>query len=151
MIAFTMLVRNGTLWVSAFICSAVLGGFLTWASMAPLAEGVIAYGQISVENNRKTIQHLEGGIIQEVLVVEGQSVESGQPLIVLTDIVVAAGRDQILYELANAIGSVDRLEALSEGADDVGFRAIVCDAGHTFDYGSGCKNAPVSFVLSTAK
>ena len=49
-----------------------MGVFLAWAFFAPLSEGVIASGQISVESRRKTIQHLEGGIVAKLHVEEGQ-------------------------------------------------------------------------------
>src|SRR3954466_14569424 len=43
-------------------------GFGAWAGLAPLAEASIAPGTIKVEGNRRTIQHLEGGIVREILV-----------------------------------------------------------------------------------
>ncbi len=57
-----------------------LGIFGTWAATAPLASGVVAGGTVSVESNRKTIQHLEGGIISEILVKDGEVVEAGDVL-----------------------------------------------------------------------
>lgn len=57
-----------------------LGIFGTWAATAPLASGVVAGGTVSVETNRKTIQHLEGGIISEILVKDGEVVEAGDIL-----------------------------------------------------------------------
>lgn len=57
-----------------------LGIFGTWAATAPLASGVVAGGTVSVESNRKTIQHLEGGIISEILVKDGDIVEAGDVL-----------------------------------------------------------------------
>ena len=44
------------------------GGFLGWAALAPLGSAAIAPGVVSVETNRKTIQHLEGGIIGAIKV-----------------------------------------------------------------------------------
>ena len=59
------------------------GVFGTWAATAPLASGVVASGTVSVESNRKTIQHLEGGIIAEILAKEGEVVEAGDILMKL--------------------------------------------------------------------
>jgi HlyD family type I secretion membrane fusion protein len=59
------------------------GGFGAWAGLAPLASSAIAPGTVRAEGNRKTVQHLEGGIIQELLVDEG----------------AAVGRDQVLIRL----------------------------------------------------
>lgn len=67
-------------YVTIFLAFGVLG---TWAATAPLASGVVAGGTVSVESNRKTIQHLEGGIIAEILAKEGEIVEPGTILIKL--------------------------------------------------------------------
>lgn len=63
-----------------------LGGFTAWASTAPLSSAAIAPGVVKVDTNRKTVQHLEGGIIAEILVREGQAVEAGQVLLRLDDL-----------------------------------------------------------------
>ena len=54
-----------------------------WSATAPLDSAALASGQIAVEGNRKTIQHLEGGIISRILVSEGQIVKAGDPLILM--------------------------------------------------------------------
>lgn len=61
------------------------GGFLLWAALAPLDEGVPAQGMVVVDTKRKTIQHQTGGIIEKVMVREGQQVNSGDLLIKLND------------------------------------------------------------------
>ncbi|HSW13803.1 MAG TPA: HlyD family efflux transporter periplasmic adaptor subunit [Solimonas sp.] len=58
------------------------GGFLLWASLAPLDEGVPVPGVVAVETYRKTVQHLTGGVVQEIKVREGDSVQAGQPLLI---------------------------------------------------------------------
>jgi HlyD family secretion protein len=60
-------------------------GFGVWSAMAPLAEAAIAPGVIKVEGNRRTVQHLEGGIVREILVRDGSKVEAGQVLMRLDD------------------------------------------------------------------
>jgi len=125
--AYSRLWKSKTIKFGAVICTIAFGGFIVWACIAPLAEGVIVYGKVAVENNRKTIQHLEGGIIQEIIVREGDIVESGEPLMILTDVSVAAGRDQIAKELANIEASIDRLEALLTGAQRLKFRSLEQD------------------------
>ncbi|HEX2544323.1 MAG TPA: HlyD family type I secretion periplasmic adaptor subunit [Ramlibacter sp.] len=57
------------------------GGFLLWAAMAPLDEGVVAPGNVSIDTRRKTVQHLSGGIVRELLVREGQMVREGEPIL----------------------------------------------------------------------
>lgn len=61
-------------------------GFGAWSVMAPLAEAAIAPGIIKVEGNRRTVQHLEGGIVREILVRDGAKVQAGQVLVRLDDI-----------------------------------------------------------------
>lgn len=76
----TRVVRKGM-----FVSVLLVGGFFLWASFAPLSGAVIADGKIKITTNRKTVQHLEGGIVKEILVKDGARVKQGQPLIVLED------------------------------------------------------------------
>lgn len=59
------------------------GGFLLWAALAPLNEGVPTSGVVSIETRRKAVQHLSGGIIKAVYVKEGQFVRDGEPVLEL--------------------------------------------------------------------
>src|SRR4051812_26756125 len=52
-------------------------GFAIWAGWAPLAEASVAPGVIKVEGSRRTIQHLEGGIVREILFRDGANVKAG--------------------------------------------------------------------------
>lgn len=62
-----------------------LGGFILWSVTASLAVAVVAPGNVSMESFKRTVQHLEGGIVRELLVSDGDQVEAGQPLVVLSD------------------------------------------------------------------
>lgn len=80
------------------------GGFGAWAGFAPLASSALAPGTVRVEGNRKTVQHLEGGIIQELLVEEDDAVGRDQVLIRL-DRTAAQSRFQAVrhqYDLLKA-------------------------------------------------
>ena len=66
--------------VGLVIIGLVFGVAGTWAALAPLAGAAIATGVVSPDGSRKTIQHLEGGIIKEILVREGDTVAAGQTL-----------------------------------------------------------------------
>ena len=61
------------------------GGFGGWAAMAKLDSAAVAPGVVMVESHRKTIQHLEGGIVKEILVRDGNSVRAGAVLLRLDD------------------------------------------------------------------
>ena len=61
------------------------GGFSIWASLVPLTSAAVAQGLVKVDGYRKTVQHLEGGIIRELLVRDGDAVKQGQVLVRLDD------------------------------------------------------------------
>ena len=77
-----------------------------WAAITPLGSAVVASGIVTTEGNKKTIQHLEGGIIKEILIREGQHVEAGE-------IIIAIGRYFAASQSRNlsAISSMLRLRA----------------------------------------
>lgn len=62
-----------------------LGGFLVWAAWAPLDEGVVAPASVATEGRHHAIQHMSGGVVQRVLVKEGQKVRKGDVLVELDD------------------------------------------------------------------
>ncbi len=64
--------------------------FGAWSSVAPLASAAIAPGAIKAEGSRRTVQHLEGGIVRELLVRDGDKVEAGQVIARLDDVASVA-------------------------------------------------------------
>ena len=96
-------------------------GFLGWASFAQLQSAVNAPGVIVVESHRKTIQHLEGGIVKEVLVAEGDEVSAGQPLLRLEE-TQAESNFNLLQDQANGLMSQEaRLIAERDGQKTINF------------------------------
>jgi len=75
-----------------FLFFVVLGG---WSALANISSAAIALGEVSVVSNRQTIQHLEGGIVDEIHVEEGSRVEPGQVLIRLSTTQAQANLDQL--------------------------------------------------------
>ena len=71
------------------------GGFLAWAALAPLDEGVPATGMVAIDTKRKAVQHLSGGLVQEVLVREGDEVQEGQLLIRLDSAVARSNYESV--------------------------------------------------------
>ena len=98
----------------AAICVVGFGGFMVWASIAPLEEGVASSGQIIVEENRQVVQHLEGGLVREIFVREGDIAQQGEVLVVLEKTRALANRGQIIHEYAASAASVARLAALRD-------------------------------------
>jgi len=68
-----------------WIVVAGFGGFLLWAFYAPLDKGVPLSGTVAVSTNRKAVQHPTGGIIENILVREGDRVKAGQTLVTMND------------------------------------------------------------------
>jgi len=81
------------MWAAVLIVVVLLGGFGGWAAFAPLTSAAVAPGVVKVDTNRKTIQHLEGGIIREILVHDGDVVKRGQVLVRLDSLDADADRD----------------------------------------------------------
>ena len=77
-----------------------IGG--VWVTFAQITGAVIANGEIRVDTERKTVQHLEGGIVRKILVRNGDQVEAGQPLLVLEGAEVVSATDHTLLQLAAA-------------------------------------------------
>ena len=79
----------GPTWRPAIVGWAIIvlffGGFGAWAAIAPLNGAVVANGVIKVDGNRKSIQHLDGGIVKQLKVKEGDHVAVGDTLLVLDD------------------------------------------------------------------
>ncbi|MCO6419757.1 HlyD family type I secretion periplasmic adaptor subunit [Siccirubricoccus sp. KC 17139] len=98
-------------------------GFGAWAGLAPLAEASIAPGVVKVEGSRRTIQHLEGGIVREILVRDGDRVRAGQVLVRLDQI----QSDSTLETQRSAVWALQaqlaRLEAEQRRAREVDFPA----------------------------
>jgi len=63
----------------------VFGVFGLWSVLAPLDGAAYAPGTVTVKSYKKTVQHLEGGIVADILVRDGDVVEAGQPLLILDD------------------------------------------------------------------
>ena len=93
--------RTGRISLLALIIG--FGGFLAWAALAPLDEGVPATGMVAIDTKRKAVQHLSGGLVQEVLVREGDEVQEGQLLIRL-DSAVAHKVMHALNDSARPLG-----------------------------------------------
>jgi len=99
----------------------LLGGFFLWAALVPLSKGVVAPGTVVVDSKRKTIQHLEGGVIKAIHVRDGSRVEQGDVLLELDDTKARAERDMVRYRYLNKLAVLDRLKALVDGKSQIAF------------------------------
>jgi HlyD family secretion protein len=94
----------------------VFGG---WGYFAPLDGGAVAPGVINPDSGKKTIQHLEGGIIAEMRVREGEAVTVGQPLVVLESTQARAAHDSLMQQRWSLLARKARLEAENAGQDQI--------------------------------
>jgi len=110
----TVLARKGM-----FIIVFMLGGFFLWGYLAPINGAVIAPGVVKIVNSRKTIQHLDGGVVKEILVHDGAYVKQNQPLIVLEDTKNSSDLNILSDELDALRAKEARLTAEKLLADNV--------------------------------
>jgi len=110
------LTLTGNLLVLCFVL-----GLGTWSSFAPLESAAIASGVVESESSKKTIQHLEGGIVRAILVSDGDVVHSGQPLIALDDTRASAEVESLRAQLWDAMAREARLLAEQQERDRVTF------------------------------
>lgn len=86
-------------------------GATTWMAWVPVAGAIVAQGAIKVEGQRRPIQHPHGGVVETVLVKNGQQVRAGQPLIRFTDARIDATYTQLQLMLEAEQARSARLEA----------------------------------------
>jgi len=101
------------------------GGFLLWAGMAPLDEGVPAQGMIAIDTKRKSVQHLSGGLVTEVLVGEGSIVTEGQVLVRLGEAVARANFESIRQRYLGLRAMEGRLLTEQQGGAKIVFHPDV--------------------------
>ena len=92
-----------------------------WAAHAPLDSAAVAQGQIEVDSRRKPIQHLEGGIIKEILVKEAQVVKENQVLFRLEPTQARANSDMLRKQLDAALAQQARLLAELDAKPEITF------------------------------
>jgi HlyD family type I secretion membrane fusion protein len=135
------------------------GGFGGWAAFAPLRGAVVAPGQVKVESSRKTIQHLEGGIVGQILVKEGELVKRGQTLLVLESASVNANiamlRDQFdttqaqrarLTAEKNQLGKIDFPSGLVARARETNVAEIMLNETRLFNTRKNILSNEISLI-----
>jgi membrane fusion protein, protease secretion system len=103
------------------------GGFLLWAGFAPLDEGVPSSGNVSIDTKRKAVQHLQGGIVKEVLVREGERVKEGQLVVRLDQAVAKANYEATRQRYLGLRAMHGRLIAEQTGASFIKFHPDLQD------------------------
>ncbi|GGG70658.1 HlyD family type I secretion periplasmic adaptor subunit [Salipiger pallidus] len=98
----------------------LVAGFGTWAATTQISGAIIASGQIQVERNRQVVQHPDGGVVQEILVEEGDMVDEGDvlirldPTLLLSELNIAEGQYfELLARRARLVSERDGLDEIS--------------------------------------
>ena len=103
-------------------------GFIGWGTFVPLAGGAVAPGMISPDGDRKVGQHLEGGIIAQLLVRDGDIVVPGQPLVLLESLQPKATHDMLVSQQWTLMVTQVRLEAEQAGQTELQFTPQMLNA-----------------------
>jgi HlyD family type I secretion membrane fusion protein len=123
---YQRILRRG-LWVLAI----GFGGFIGWATLAPLDEGIPAPGVVAVETKRKRIDHLNGGTVEKILVQEGQRVKAGDELLVLNATQSQSALNATQTQWFTQMATLARLTAERASAGGIAFPKELRDAAQT--------------------
>lgn len=127
------------------------GGFGVWAFRAPLSAAVLAPGSFVATGRNKIVQHLEGGIIEAILVNEGDRVAAGQPLLRLDQTPAMANQRELMLRRVRLEAIAARLQAEFKGADAVQMSPFLIALGNDPETHAMVEEQMVSFRTSRAK
>jgi HlyD family secretion protein/adhesin transport system membrane fusion protein len=122
-----------------YIIAATAIGLGVWAAFAPIEEVALASGQLAPSDSIYQVHHLEGGIVEKALVKEGDSVETGQTLMILRPELATSDFGQLRARAAHLAMKRIRLTAQIEGkSPDFGplgadYAAFVSEQRHAFE------------------
>lgn len=102
----------------------VFGGLIGWSVLAPFEGAVMAHGSVGVESRHKAIQHLEGGIVAEIAVRDGDHVEEGQLLLRLDGTPIRAQLDNVEARLVDLLAREARLIAERDDLPEAALRTV---------------------------
>jgi HlyD family type I secretion membrane fusion protein len=98
-----------------------LGSFSAWTVLAPLSRAAVGDGMLQSINQRRVIQHLEGGIVSEILVRDGDTVKKGDVLMRLDRTLSGDNEESLRYQIWSERAELARLQAEQSGAAAVAF------------------------------
>ncbi|WP_270732332.1 HlyD family type I secretion periplasmic adaptor subunit [Shimia sp. Alg240-R146] len=112
---------RGPLVFGVLAVAVLLGGFGAWSVMTEISGAIIASGRVEVDRNRQVVQHIDGGIVTEINVDEGDVVEEGQLLIRLDDSLLESDRSVVESQLWEMMARRGRLEAERDELEEIAF------------------------------
>lgn len=113
--------RSTVNWIARIVMF-LLAMFLGWSSFAHLEEFAMAEGEVVPQEQVQAIQHLEGGIIEDIMIREGEHVTAGQPLVQLNITSFIADREELEVQMQALHLKKARLEAEAAGEETLTFK-----------------------------
>lgn len=111
----------------------LVGGFGAWAIRAQISGAIVSTGKIEVDQNRQVVQHPDGGVVNDILVEEGDVVEDGDILIQLDDTLLASELTIIEGQLFELMARRGRLEAERDNEKGIAFDQEIMDLAKAND------------------
>lgn len=108
----------------------LVGGLGSWSVLSRITGAVIAQGQIEVETNRQVVQHPDGGIVAEIIVTEGDTVEQGEVLIRLDAETLTSDLAVVEGQLFEVLARRARFEAERDDLPEIVFPEILTESGN---------------------
>lgn len=122
---------RGSILFGTIAAAVFIGGFAAWTVLAPLSRAAVGDGILQSINQRRTIQHLEGGIISEILARDGDQVKKGDVLMRLDRTSSSTNADALRYQLWSYQAQLARLQAEQTGAETVTFPPELLETART--------------------
>lgn len=105
--------------IGGLVLLVTLGVFGVWSFFAPIDSSALAPGTVAVKSHRKTVQHLDGGIVKKIIAKEGDFVHVGDVLLILDDTQIKAQLEIVKGELVTLLTMESRLIAERDGLERI--------------------------------
>ncbi|MEQ1529543.1 MAG: HlyD family type I secretion periplasmic adaptor subunit [Methylococcales bacterium] len=115
--------------IGALVLLCTFGVIGAWSYLAPIDSAALAPGFVTVKSHRKTVQHLDGGIVKQLLAKDGDLVKAGDVLLILDDTEVNAQLEIIRGQFITLTAQVARLTAERDQQNQISFPEALQDPG----------------------
>ncbi|MGB0853433.1 MAG: HlyD family type I secretion periplasmic adaptor subunit [Pikeienuella sp.] len=119
------------IWMGMITLVVLVGGVGAWSAFASITGAVVAIGKLKVESNRQVVQHLDGGVVKEIRVKEGDVVAAGEPLLRLDDKLLQAELTIVEDQLHEILARRGRLTAVRDNLPDPLFEDEILEVAKT--------------------
>lgn len=119
---------KGTVWTGLIALAVLIFGLGGWAGFARLSGAVLAPGQVEVESHHQIVQHLDGGLVEAILVREGDLVTAGQVLVRLDGRMLRSELAIVEGQYFEILARRGRLETERANRDEIQFPPILTEA-----------------------